>query len=594
MKALVFSPFANIWEHSFPEGLVAEGLGNRGFDVTTVRCDGLYESFCVAMSASGLTAEDTLAKKRQVCGACHKRRDIRDSTMGFPSVLIEKYLTAADYAEAAQAANSVTLTDWSSFVMDDIPIGRYASYEFLLNYKILGTDIPEHLFPIYRQQLRICILTMWASARILDDLTPDVVLTYNRLYGVNHAFLVIAERRGIPTYTLQGGGHVTHRGETITMFRDSESLLHVLDHESWGTYKNEPLGEREVALVNSHFDGLMEASSAFAYSSAFQAAEPDALRTRLGIPADAPVLLIPMSSEDELNAAQLADYWPDTSGRPNVFADQFSWIRFLFEFAKTRPTYRFILRLHPRMFPNKRENVVAPVVAMVMKLIEDAPSNVIINMPSDNVSIYDLLQIVDVLLGYRSTVGAEFAAFGVPVVAPANKDFFTYPAEVNRTGYTKKEFAKLIDEAVVEGWSIENMRIVYRWFAFQFTRIAVDFSDSVDAKPSAIRPKKPGFRLWLWRKMVFLIIQFGPLIRERIALRGRSSSEATKDIFADVIKNGRGNLAESVKWKRPQTSRDAETGLLRARLTFLDRERWNSFVSEKSLAATISSYLAKK
>ncbi|MCX6494699.1 MAG: hypothetical protein NTY82_02835 [Actinobacteria bacterium] len=545
------------------------------------------------MSASGLTATDSLVKKKQVCGACHKRRELLEGTTGFSSLLMERYLTPSDFAEAQAVSDSATLDGWSKLELDGIPIGKYSAYEFLLHYKILGVDIPEELFPVYRDQLRICVLTMRASQRILDEQKPEVVLTYNRLYGVNHAFLVIAERRGIPTYTLQGGGHVTHRGETMTMFRDNETYFDIFDKKSWINYKDEPIGEREVSLVNSHFDGLMEASSAFAYSSAFEASEPDALRTRFAIPADAPVLLIPMSSEDELNAAQLADFWPDTSGKPNVFADQFSWIRFLFEFAKTRPNYRFILRLHPRMFPNKRENVVAPVVAMVMKLIEDAPSNVIINMPSDNVSIYDLLQIVDVLLGYRSTVGAEFAAFGVPVVAPANKDFFTYPAEVNRTGYTKKEFAKLIDDAVVEGWSIENMRIVYRWFAFQFTRIAVDFSDSVNAKPSAIRPKKPGFRLWLWRKMVFLIIQFGPLIRERIALRGRSSSESTKDIFADVIENGRGNLAESVKWKRPKASRDAETALLRERLEFLNRERWNNFVSEKSLAATISTYLAK-
>jgi hypothetical protein len=145
---------------------------------------------------------------------------------------------------------------------------------------------------------------------------------------------------------------------------------------------------------------------------------------------------------------------------------------------------------------------------------------------------------------------------------------------------------------VTDGWSIENMRIVYRWFAFQFTRVAVDFSDSVNAKPSAIRPKKPGLRLWLWRKMVFLIIQFGPLIRERLALRGRSSSEATKDIFADVITNGRGNLAESAKWKREKTTLAQETTLLRERLVSLDRNRWSAFVSEKSLAATIAEFLS--
>jgi hypothetical protein len=137
------------------------------------------------------------------------------------------------------------------------------------------------------------------------------------------------------------------------------------------------------------------------------------------------------------------------------------------------------------------------------------------------------------------------------------------------------------------------MRIVYRWFAFLFTRIAVDFSDSVSAKPSAIRPKKPGLRLWMWRKMVFLIIQFGPLIRERLALRGRTSSEATKDIFADVIVNHRGSLAESVKWPQRSDDEATETALLRERLTSLDEHAWKAFTSEKSLAATVKKYLAQ-
>jgi hypothetical protein len=591
VKALFFSPFSNVWEHSFPETLVAESLKDRGIDITLVRCDGLYESFCVAMSAAGLTASDDLVKKRQVCGACRKRRDLLNTATGFPSLNLENYLTPEDFKDAAEIARQVGIDAWPELELDGIPVGRYAAYEFLLHYKILGTAIPEELFPVYREQLRICVLTLRASQRVMADTSPDVVLTYNRLYGVNHSFLVVAERVGIPTYTLQGGAHITHRVETMTMFRNSETYFDIFEKDSWIDYKNRPIGVREIDLVNSHFDGLMEASSAFAYSSAFKAAEPDALRARFGIPADAPVLLIPMSSEDELNAAQLADFWPDTSGKPNVFDDQFAWIRFIFEFAKERPQYRFVLRLHPRMFPNKRENVVAPVVALVMDLIEEAPDNVVVNFPSDDVSIYDLLQIVDVLLGYRSTVGAEFAGFGIPVVAPANKDFFTYPDEVSRIGETEEDFARLIDEAVNSGWSIENMRIVYRWFAFQFSRVSVDFSGAVNARPSTIRPKKPGLRLWLWRKAVFLIIQFGPLIRERIALRSRSVSDTTKDILADVIENNRGNLAESVLWPPRASDLNEETRLLRRRLSHLTQSTWKEMKSQSSLASRVREYL---
>lgn len=587
VKALFFSPFANIWEHSFPEGLVAEGLQENDVEIVTVRCRGLYESFCVAMSAAGLTAADSTQKKKQVCNACVKRRNLLDKDFGFRSLVTEDFLTPSDTSDVEVLLENATLENWPSLELRGVPIGRYAAYEFLLNYKIMGTNIPPELFGTYLNQLRNSALTQLAAEKILSAESPDYVVTYNRLYGVNHAFLAVAEARGIPTYTLQGGGHITHRGETMTMFRESQTQFQLFESESWKIYQQTPIGSAEVDLVSSHFEGLLEGSSAFAYSSAFEASDPQLLRERFNIPAESKVVLIPMSSEDELNAAQLADLLPDTSHLPNLFEDQFAWIRFIFLYARQRPDVKFILRLHPRMYPNKRENVVAPVVARVMELIEEAPDNIIVNLPSDNVSLYDLMQILDVVLGYRSSVGAELAAFGLPIVAPANKDFSTYPSEINRTGYTEEDYVHKLDAALTEGWSIENVRTSFRWFAYLFSRIAVDFSESVNAKPIAIRPKKPGIRLWLWRKMVFLVITFGPLIRERMALRGRSASQLSKDVFFDVFSNGRGSVAESSAWPQLRGSLTDETALLESYLAELCNGIWKNITDPHSLAGKI-------
>lgn len=594
MKALFFSPFANIWEHSFPESLVAEGLKTKGVEVVTVRCDGLFEDFCIAMSASGLTAEDSLTKRKQVCTACIKRRNYTDKSFDFDSLQLEEFLDESDFEIAASLLKSTNLDNWTTKELHGVPIGKYAAYEFLLNYKILGTDIPEGLFSTYLSQLKNSTLSLLAAEKILDQEQPDRVITYNRLYGINHAFLAVAEQRNIPTYSMQGGGHVVHRGETITLFRNSETQFQILDSPNWKQFQEKPIDELESLLVASHLQGLMDASSAFAYSSAYEAVDPDKLRDRLGIAPEDQVLLIPMSSEDELNAAELADLLPDRSLRPNVFQDQFEWIRFLFSFAYENPELKFILRLHPRMYPNKRENVVAPVLVKVLELIESAPDNVIINYPTDNISLYDLLQIVDVALGYRSTVGVELAAYGIPVVAPANRDFYTYPNEIQRVGYSQEEYVSLIHGALAEGWSIENMRQAYRWLAFLFSRISVDFSDSVSAKPSTIRPKKPGFKLWLWRKMVFLIIQFGPLVRERVAMRNRKTSQLSKDVIYDVISNAKPSLSDSSVWPSKQFSKEAETLALEERLRDLCNNQWGEISSINSLANTIRDYLRNR
>jgi hypothetical protein len=594
VKALFFSPFSNVWEHSYPVSLVAESLHSHGIEIVTVNCDGMYQDFCIAMSAAGLTAESPRSKKLQVCAACRKRRNLLDKEFPFTQANIDSYVNSSDREIAQAIVSETTLSNWTEVEIRGIPIGRYSAYEFLLNYKILGTNIPERLFSVYIDQLYSSICTLLASEKILDEFAPDAVLTYNRLYAVNHAFLAVAEQRGIPTYSLQGGGHVTNHSESLTLYRDSQNLFQVLGSTNWADSAGVPINLPESELVASHLVGLLQASSAFAYSSGFAAVGPVELRAKLQIPENSPVLLIPMSSEDELNAAELADFLPDRSGRPNVFPDQFTWIRHVFSFAATHPELAFVLRLHPRMFPNKREGILAPVVVQVEELIKEAPSNIHINYPTDEISLYDLLQIVDVVLGYRSTVGLEAAAFGIPVVAPANKDFFTYPDTIGKTALSVKDFDASILSALQSGWSIENVRAAYRWMAYLFSKVAVDLSGSVKSKPVAIRPKKPGLKLWLWKKMVFFIIQFGPLVRERLSLRKKAFPQSVQDIFVDVIGNFRNNLTETNISRSQPGSLESETEALSAQLRFFSSEYWSNIEEAHSLAGHVRDYLKER
>lgn len=587
MKALFFSPFSNIWEHSFPEALIAEGLVKQGVDVLAVRCGGMLDAHCIAMSAAGVGPRDSLATRKQVCRACMKRRDLLDTATPFPSIVMDELVVASDRGEADAACSAAAPGSWPDLMVDDVPLGRYAAYEFLLNNKLAGTTIPEALWDLYLDQLRNAVITYRVAQRIIAEQRPTHVVVFNRLYSVNHAFCAAADQAGIPTYTLQGGGHITRRAETMTMYSGSQSLAEVFQSDAWKSYRSTPIGPGEVALVGEHFSGLLEGSSAFAYSSAFEASQPETLRAKFGIAPDQTVLLVPLSSEDEINAARLADALPQSSGQVSVFDGQFEWITFLLDYARDRNDLHFIIRLHPRMFPNKRDNVQSPIVDELMKLLDDSPANVSLNLPSDQVSLYDVMQIVDVLLSYRSSVGAELAAFGIPVVVPANADFFTYPEEINLIGASRADYVTKVELAISQGWSLENSRRAFRWFAFLFSRVAVDFSDSVHARPIAIRPKKPGFQLWVWRKLVYVFIQFGPLIRERLALRNRRFPLTSQQLFLDVLQHRRGSLAESRLWPTIDSSHREETALLNDYLDELSCTLWKGILAKNSLVGRI-------
>jgi hypothetical protein len=344
-----------------------------------------------------------------------------------------------------------------------------------------------------------------------------------------------------------------------------------------------------VELVSEHFSSLLAASSGFAYSSKFMGTGATELRIKLGIEAGVPVLLATMSSEDELMAVRLIDAIPSKIEQKSLFVDQFEWVEYLFAYAREHSEVHVVLRLHPRMFPNKRESVLSPVVSKIMAMRDVAPDNLTFNMPSDGIGLYDLMQIVDVLLNFRSSVGAELAAFGIPVVVPANADFYTYPGEINRIGNDKDEYLAAINQALDEGWSIENSRRAFRWFAFLFGRIAVDLSEAVHSRPIAVRPKKPGVRLWLWKKLVFVVLQYGPLVRERLAMRNRKLSSSSEAILIDVITSKLDSASESTLWPPTRSSLQNETRLLESYLRDLCGTLWADITEPDSLAGRIRS-----
>jgi len=592
VKVVFFSPFANIWEHSFPEALVAESFAQHSVDVTTVRCGGMLQVHCVAMSAAGVGPDASLKTRQQVCRACMKRRDLLTSATNLPTLILDEWQTEADSATVERMCAEVRQDDWTGLEIDGIPLGRYAAYEVWLNNKLVNTNFDGVVWEQYLGQLHNTLATFLAAKRVIASDPPDAVVLYNDHYSVNHAFASAALLAGIHTYTIHGGNHIVRRGETLSIFSSNHTMEEIFRSHAWHDYEANPIGAKEIDLVGEHLSGLLEANSAFAYSSGFKGTGASELRRRLGIRDGAPVMLATMSSEDELMAVKLIDAMPSSLEQKSLFSDQFEWVEYLFAYAQSHPHVHLVLRLHPRMFPNKRESVLSPVVSRIMGLRDGAPDNVTFNMPADGIGLYDLMQVVDVLLNFRSSVGAELASFGIPVVVPSNSDFYTYPSEINRIGHSRLEFTAEIDRALQEGWSIENTRRAFRWFAFLFTRVAVDFSGVVSSRPITIRPKKPGWRLAVWKKLVYLVIQFGPLVRERISLRNRRLSPESQEILLDVITSALHSASDSALWAPVVSSLPRETELLEGYLVGLSVTLWKNIDEPGALPARIRAGIA--
>jgi hypothetical protein len=482
MKILFFSPHAYVTVHSIPEAIVAEALKSRGHDIITVNCDGILSEYCIAMSAAGLSPQSAKAEKESICAECRSRRDLNLREFGFRSLVLDKFLERDDELAIQKILQNLDPDHYMELIWMDIPIGKYALYEFLLKNKLNSLSMSNTYWDEYKIYLYNALKTAYAGNRILEAEKPiDAIAIYNTLYSVNHIFCALAEQRGIPFYTLEAGSNLKRRLSYMTIFKGYTRNWFASHSRSWKEFSTIPISPRQVQVVAEHIEELLKATSPWVYSIASNNVNPESLRAFFGIDKEKAVLLATMSSADEMFAAMTVD--ASLTFPEPMFPTHIDWINALIEFVRKRNDLFLIIRVHPREFPNKREGALSKQAIELQESLVNLPDNVRVNWPQDQISIHDLIRITDVGLNATSTVGLELGMFGIPVVIYNSDQLLAYPPEINYVASDPEDYFKKIDMAIKDGWSFENVRKTFRWLSYTFEQVAIDLSDGFTENP---------------------------------------------------------------------------------------------------------------
>ena len=98
MKILFFSMHSSIWQHAFPEALVAKALIDGGHDVVHTWCDGLFDKLCICMVANGLSLDSDVSAKQRICSFCKQNKSLLQSKFSFNGVNLEDFLDSTEVA----------------------------------------------------------------------------------------------------------------------------------------------------------------------------------------------------------------------------------------------------------------------------------------------------------------------------------------------------------------------------------------------------------------------------------------------------------------------------------------------------------------
>jgi hypothetical protein len=551
-KIIFFAPHSALWVHAFPEALVAESLVKSGHEVVYVTCGEQFKEFCIPMRGSGLKQESSAEEKAKICKQCNEYKYFLRKQFGFKGYDLAAKISQEEKLQTDELLKSVTVENFREFRRDGVNLGRIALYEFLLQHKKLDYSFNDQEWSRFLIALKNVIYSYFASRRILSEENPDCVITYNALYSVNNVFCRLAEVKGIPYYHLHSNSNLAHRLDGLYLAKGHSIDFIEEMKASWSKFKNVPCNAKEISFITDHLLELFKGTNAFAYSAP-TSGQKDKMRAFFGARPDQTLIVAALSSYDESFAYD--SMLEKVPVYRTLFTSQVQWVQALVKYFKDRPEIFVVIRVHPREFPNRRETTKSLHAQILEKELVKLPPNFKVNWPSDGISIYDMANETSVFLTGWSSIGKEMGILGLPVLI-YTPDWIGYNSDINYLGGTEKEYFEKFEQALKDGWSFENIRRSYRWYAVEQIRPILDISDSYKVKEFSAQT--------LLERAIYKGIRFfDPFFRLRIDCLRRKQFLKEKDRISQIIEQGFTSPYDLPDEKRVEATEKEETMFIR-------------------------------
>jgi len=466
MRILVFAPYAGIWRHTVMENQLIDVISNiSDVEIIKIRCGGTFIHGCGVTRYLHVSENSQEHVREAACQKCMFAAEKSDSHQNIRAEYLRSFIQAADRETIMRKVESFDFSDPLSITKGDLQIGRIALYELILRFKKRNLELDNKQLRHFEVELENALLTQIAAERILNILKPDVVLAFNPQYTSAGVFTSLATSSGIKTYYVSGSGSPREIATAIRIWDWNKFKLVDPALESWTTRKRKGKikgSSRKRAIA--HFEYLCSADSPWTYSTRSLSKSPyEAFK----IPKNNRIVLAVLNSLDEILASSVLESVPATRYKSMVFENQQTWVKYLINHYKESEDTTLIIRLHPREFPNKRESALAEQAEVWEEIFSNLPSNVVINHPRDEFSIYDFFDDVALVTTGWSSVSLEALFRSIPVVT-YDRNLLGFPGELVFTGESKDEYSFNLDFAMKHGRDAVFRESVLEWIDFAF------------------------------------------------------------------------------------------------------------------------------
>ena len=461
MKSVLFvSPYAAWSLHTVFETTLGHALRLRGAKAEFLTCDGLLPACGVFRP----TVEPRTEASCRVCQA-HQAKNFAQNDTDFE--WLGGFVPRHIYAEArafvdALPAEKLLETRWKG-----MEIGRWVQSSVFSFNRTNGIDLsdPDHI-KTARDHLYGGIVATEGLQVALDEKNPDAVVMLNGRFFVHWAAYELAQARGIRVITHERG----LRKNTMKMAVNARSHDLCELEAIWEAWKDIALPEVALAYGDRVLSDRRYGKNYTWNRFSPPPEDSGQLRTKLGLD-ERPIVAVFTSSSDETVA------FPER--RAGAFPEPADFMPAVLDYARTRPDVQFVIRIHPNVSSIVGTNQQEMEHALAMKT--QAPENVVVVMPKDDVSSYTLADIASAGVVYASTIGLEMACTGLPVVVTAQSTW-VHAGFAERV-WEPEHFGAAIGRALEKGRQPEIARMAMRWAVHFFKHWAMPFRQVIEEPP---------------------------------------------------------------------------------------------------------------
>ena len=537
-KILFFSPHSLIRNHSIPEANIAYALKEfDGNKVTYIGCEGALGAGCTTHFFAQKVNEEINPEKSKLCKQCIKSHQRLASQLGFDRYSLEDLLKQEDYLLIEELLNSQSLLDIS---IDGIDIGRIASYDVLLHVKEYSESLLlEKHHKIYTSVLRSCLISYYALVNYIRNSPIDTLFVYNSCYSANRVAMLLAEKLGILTYSLHSTSNFSHRLSRLEVYQGVSQQHQAYIKSLWASVRDKMhLSDESIGNTCRYMCSLLDSKLDFTYSPKAHKTDP---RIAYNIPVDQNVVLVTLSSNDERFAASFSGI-PQSPSSASAFSSQLDWISHVINMSRQLTNIRFVIRPHPRDFPNKRESRLSEFGQKLSNLF-DGEDQLTIDWPSNNISAYDWIPSTSLLLYSWSSIAKEFALFGVPTLGFC-ESLITYPHHITIIKTSKSEYRKVIEKC--GDLLLDTTKIIdtFKWYELEHQSSSLP----IPVYPEEISPNYSNRVTHFLQKIKSYMLR----------LRGRQNDLYYKEIMSANYEILYSSLSQMIKRKQIAVSASIE------------------------------------